>query len=209
MKGNNDVNDPKSSLRYTARVHVSLLDPEFSLVYKGTYLGKKKVLTIGAGYQYEPDAVYANVAGKDLAKNYQAYTYDVFFEYPTPAGTFTASGAYLKEQFDKAFTGPDPDPRSIGLNGEKNGWYAKAGYLLPQKIGSGDLQFFGRYEKWRFAQLVGTYDQEIKWTAVGINYLLKGEDLRLTLEYSMNDFAREDLANKDFKTITAMFQLRI
>lgn len=209
MKGNDDSNDPKSSLRYTARVHVSLLDPEYSLVYSGSYLGKKKVLTIGAGYQMEPDAVFGNVSGKDMAKDYKAYTYDVFFEYPTPAGTFTASGAYLKEDFDGAFKGPDPDPRSVGLNGEKNGWYTKAGYMLPQKIGSGNLQLFGRYEKWKFAQMNGIFDQEIKWSAFGINYYLKGQDLRLTLEYSLNDFEKEDTANKDFKTTTVMLQFRI
>ena len=209
MKGNDDVNDPKSSLRYTARVHVSLLDPEFSLTYKGTYLGTKKVLTIGAGYQYEPDAVYGNVSGKDMAKNYQAYTYDVFFEYPTHVGTFTASGAYLKEDFDGAYKGTDPDPRSIGINGEKNGWYTKAGYMLPNKIGNANLQFFGRYEKWNFAQLSNIFDQKITWTAFGANYYLKGEDLRLTLEYSLNDFDKEDAVNKDFKTVTVMLQFRI
>ena len=209
MKGNDDINDPKSSLRYTARVHVSLLDPESSLVYSGSYLGKKKVLTIGAGYQLESDAVYGNVAAKSLAKDYKAYTYDVFFEYPTPSGTFTASGAYLKEDFDEAFKGSDPDPRSVGLNGEKNGWYAKVGYLLPQKIGPGNLQLFGRYEKWKFAQLTGIFDQEIKWSAFGINYYLKGQDLRLTLEYSLNDFVKEDTANKDFNTMTVMLQFRI
>jgi hypothetical protein len=209
MKGNDDINDPKSSLRYTARVHVSLLDPEYSLVYSGTYLGQKKVLTVGAGYQLESDAVYGNVASKGLAKDYKAYTYDVFFEYPTPAGTFTVSGAYLKEDFDNAYQGADPDPRSIGLNGEKNGWYSKVGYLLPRKIGTADLQVFGRYEKWRFAQLAGIYDQEIKWSAFGLNYFLKGQDLRLTLEYSMNDYAKEDPANKDFKTVTVMLQFRI
>lgn len=122
------------------------MEPEYSISYKGTYLGTKKILTIGAGYQYEPDAVYGNVAGKNLAKDYKAYAYDVFFEYPTPANTFTVSGAYLKEDFDKAYQGADPDPRSIGLNGEKKGWYSKAGYMLPNKIGNANLQFFGRYE---------------------------------------------------------------
>jgi hypothetical protein len=209
MKGNDDINDPKSSLRYTARVHVSLLDPEFSISYKGTYLGQKKILTLGAGYQMEPEAVYGNVAGKDMAKDYKAYTYDVFFEYPTPAGTFTASGAYLKADFQGAYQGADPDPRSIGLNGEKKGWYTKVGYLLPGKIGTGALQVYGRYEKWRFADLAAILDQEIKWSAVGVNYFLKGQDLRLTLEYSMNDYDKEDPTNKDFKTISAMLQLRI
>jgi hypothetical protein len=209
MKGNDDINDPKSSMRYTARVHVSLLDPEYSLVYKATYLGKKKVLTIGAGYQLESDAVYGNVAGKDMTKDYLAYTYDVFFEYPTPAGTFTVSGAYLKEDFDNAYQGTDPDPRSIGINGEKAGWYAKAGYMLPGKIGTGELQVFGRYEEWKFAQLSGIFDQEIKWSALGINYFLKGQDLRLTLEYSINDFTKEDPVSQDFKTVTVMLQFRI
>ncbi len=209
MKGNDDINDPKSSLRYTARVHVSLLDPESSLVYNGTYLGKKKVLTIGAGYQAESDAVFGNVAGKGLAKDYKAYTYDVFFEYPTQAGTFTASGAYLNADFGGAFKGGDPDPRSIGVNGEKSGWYSKAGYLLPKKIGTADLQVFARYEKWRFAELGGIFDQQIIWTGYGINYYVNGQDLRLTLEYSTNDYEKEDAVNKDFKTVTVMLQFRI
>jgi hypothetical protein len=209
MQGNDDANDPKSDLRYTARVHVSLLDPEYSLSYKGTYLGKKKVLTIGAGYQIEKDAVYANVAGKDQAKDYKAYTYDIFAEIPTKAGTFTASGAYLKEDFDGAYQGPDPDPRSIGLYGEKKGWYAKAGYLLPTKVGPGDLQVYARYEEWRFAELNGIFNQQIKWSAGGINYYLKGQNLRLTLEYSVNDYSTEDALNQDFKTTTLMLQLYI
>ena len=209
MKGNDDVNDPKNALRYTARVHVSLLDPESSLTYRGSYLGQKKVLTIGAGYQTESEAVYGNVAGLSMSKDYKAYTYDIFFEYPTAAGTLTASGAYLKADFQEAYQGADPDPRSIGLTGEKNGWYAKAGYLLPQKIGSGKLQVYGRAEKWQFAQLNGIYDQQIKWSAFGINYYIKGQNLRLTLEYSLNDYVTENSANKDFKTVTTMLQFRI
>jgi hypothetical protein len=205
MNGNDDINDPKSNLRYTARVHVSLLDPEYSLVYNGTYLGKKKVLTIGAGYQAESDAVYGNVAAKSLAKDYKAYTYDVFFEYPTKAGTFTASGAYLKADFDNAYQGSDPDPRSIGINGEKSGWYSKFGYLLP----NAKLQLFGRYEKWQFADLGGILNQKITWTGYGINYYVKGQDLRLTLEYSTNDYDKEDTLNKDFNTTTIMLQFRI
>ncbi len=205
MKGNDDVNDPKSNLRYTARVHVSLLDPEFSMVYNGTYLGKKKVLTIGAGYQTESEAVYGNVAAKSLAKDYKAYTYDVFFEYPTPGGTVTVSGAYLKTDFDKAYQGADPDPRSIGVNGEKSGWYSKVGYLFPNI----NLQLFGRYEKWKFADLGGIVDQQITWTGYGVNYYVRGQDLRLTFEYSTNDFETEDAVNKDFKTYSVMLQFRI
>lgn len=206
MKGNDSGDDPETNFRYTGRVHVSLLDPETSLVYRGTYLGTKKVLTFGAGYQFEPNAVYANLSAKTLPKDYSAWTFDGFFEYPTPSGTFTLSGAYLKTDFDEAYKGADPDTRSIGLNGEKKGWYAKAGYMLPMKVGPGNVQVYGRYEEWKFAELSGVFDQKIKWTGVGLNYLLKGQDLRISVEYSNNDFNKETTDTKDFSTWTAMLQ---
>ncbi len=206
MKGNDEGNDPNSSLRYTGRVHINLLDPEVSLFYRGTYLGKKKVLTFGAGYQIEPDAVYGNLAAGTLEKDYQAWTVDGFFEYPTSSGTFTVSAAYLELDFDNAFEGADPDPRSIGINGEKNGWYVKAGYMLPNKVGPGQVQVFGRYEDWNLAQLEGIFDQEITWYAGGVNYFINGQNLRITLEYSQNDFDKENDTVEDFKTVTTMLQ---
>ncbi len=208
MRGFHDGNDPDSSFRYTARLHVSLLEPEYSIIYLGTYLGKKKVLTFGAGYQIEPDAVYANVAAKTLPKDYKAWTVDGFFEYPTSAGTFTISGAYLKTDFDDAYLGGDPDSRSIDIYGERNGWYAKAGYLFPMKVGPGELQVYGRYEDWKYAQLLNIFDQDLKWYGGGINYFIKGQDLRVTLEYSHTDFDQEDDNSKDFNTLTAMLQFR-
>lgn len=205
MKGNDGADDPRSSLRYTGRIHVSLLNPESSNVYRGTYMAQKKVLTIGAGYQSEEDALYGDLGAQNYRKNYRALTYDAFFEYPTPAGTVTLSGAYLETQFADAYKDADPDSRSVGLDGEKNGWYAKAGFLLP----GGRIQIFWRAEEWKFALLTGVYDQKIDWSAYGINYLIKGQDLRLTLEYSSNDYEKEDAANQDFKTVTAMLQFRI
>lgn len=208
MKGLDRRDAPGSNLRYTARVHLSLLEPENLPIYFGTYLGKKKVLTLGAGVQFEPDAVYGNVAAAAFPKDYLAWTYDVFFEYPTSAGTITASAAYLKVDFDDAYKGGDPDPFAVGIHGEKNGWYAKAGYMLPNKVGPGNVQFFGRYEQWKFAELQGITDQAIDWYAFGLNYLLNGHDLRITVEYSVNDFDKEDAENEDFGTLTTMLQLR-
>ncbi|MBS1115247.1 MAG: phosphate-selective porin, partial [Nitrospirae bacterium] len=149
------------------------------------------------------------VAAKTLSEDYQAWTLDGFFEYPTTAGTFTISAAYLETDFDDAYQGGDPDNRSIGQNGEKNGWYAKAGYLLPKKVGPGNLQFFGRYEEWKFAELSGIFDQEITWWALGANYLIKGQDLRVTVQYSKTDYDKQDSTNpntQDFDTVTAMLQ---
>jgi hypothetical protein len=199
---------PKSSLRYTARGHVSLLEPETLPLYFGTYLGNKTVLTLGAGYQYEPDAVFANVAGGNMSKDYQAWTVDAFLEYPTASGVFTASAAYLETDFDDAYQGADPAAASIGLDGEKNGWTSTLGYMLPGEVGPGKLQFFGRFEEWNFANLDGIIDQEISWYGGGLNYYLNGHDLRLTLQYAFTDFDRETAEIQDFTTVTAMVQLR-
>jgi hypothetical protein len=207
MKGNDDGTEPASSLRYTARAHVTLLDPEASLVYRGTYLGEKRVFTLGGGYQVEPDAVYGNVAARTLVKSYRAWTLDAFLEVPLEVGAFTVSGAYLQTDFDGAYRGGDPDPRSFGLTGEKKGWYAKAGYLLPGELWKGRLQAYGRVESWRFAELSGIADQRIGWAAAGLNYLLKGQELRITAEYSRNDFEKEDALSRDFATVTAMMQV--
>jgi hypothetical protein len=208
-EGKESGDSPKSSLMYTGRLHVSLLEPEYALGYKGTYLGTKKVLTFGAGVQYEPDAVYSNTIAKTGAKDYFAWTIDGFLEYPTSSGTFTLSAAYLETDFDSAYKGSNPDTDSIGIDGEKKGWYAKAGYLLPSKVGPGQVQPFIRYEDWKFAKINDVFDQKIRWIGAGINYLIKGQNLRVTLEYSMTDFDKESNSQSmDFNTLSAMLQFR-
>ncbi|KPK27183.1 MAG: hypothetical protein AMJ61_06550 [Desulfobacterales bacterium SG8_35_2] len=211
MEGIDSVNQASSSLRYTGRIHYSFLEPENLPLYFSTYLGDKKVLTVGAGYQFEMDAAYGNQALYTAEKDYRAWTFDLFAEYPTASGTFTFGAAYLDSDFDDAYLGGDPSPQSTGIDGQKNGYYFKAGYLLPNKVGPGQLQFFGRYENWSFARLGSVDDQEIDWYSLGANYYLNGQDMRLTFEYAVNDFDREnpaDPATADFDTATLMFQFR-
>ncbi len=43
---------------------MSLLDPEYEYGYRGTYLGTRSVLTIGAAYDYQPDVAYLNYIAK-------------------------------------------------------------------------------------------------------------------------------------------------
>jgi len=198
MQGNNFGNNKPSDIgyRYSGRAHVSLFDPESGFGYRGSYLGKKKVLTLGAGYEVESSAVYAS--GTTGAQDYKAYTYDVFYENPTDFGVFTVSAAYLKEDFGEAGMRGVVDAQ--GIDGEKNGYYWKAAYMI------GKFQIFERYENWSFAELNGVIGQKIKWTASGINYYIKGQDLRVTLEFSKNDFS--DAASRDFRTMIVQVQAR-
>jgi hypothetical protein len=203
---------PSSKPRVGARGHITLLDPENGYGYKGTYLGEKKVLTLGGGYQFEPEVTYIDT-DTQLGKNdYQAWSVDGYFEYPFKGkGTVTLSGAYEKVDIDDAFAGANPDDGATGLNGEKNGWYAKGGYLLP----GAPLQFFGRVEKWRFACLNNVYDQVVDWWGIGANYYVWGQNLKLTVEFNKTDFATEgtftsiqgtERTSTDFNTFVAQLQ---
>lgn len=205
MNGRNDsVSSPDSNFRYGARAHVTLLDGEKGYGYKGTYQGKKKVITLGGAYQMEQDVAYADYAGKSDAVDYKGWTVDLFAEYPVEdIGTFTFSTAYVEYDLDDAYKGIDPDDNVIGLNGEKNGGYTKLAYMMPNT----PLQFFVRAENWSFAQLDGVYDQEVDWYGGGVNYYFRGQNLKLTVEYSAVEFGTETALVEDFATITAQLQV--
>lgn len=207
MNGRNDsTSSPESAFRYGARAHVSLLDPENGHGYKGTYMGEKKVLTIGGAYQMEKDVAYSDTVAKTGAVDYDAWTVDLFFEYPVDGvGTFTVSGAYADYDLDDAYQGANPEALIVGangLNGEKNGGYVKAGYMLPNL----PLQFFARSESWSFADLNGCFDQEVDWYGGGFNYYFRGQDLKLTMELSQVDFDDETV-DEDFTTFTTQLQV--
>jgi hypothetical protein len=191
--------EPKNSFEYVGRAHYSFLDAEPGSGYLGSYLGEMKVFTIGGGVAYEPKAVYKNVnsAGAVLNEDtadYTAYAADMLFEYPTKtAGTFTVNAQYLKTDFEDAyktnFNAGDRLANITGLNGQKEGWFAKGAYLLPVKLGpKGLLQPYFIYEDWKFAHLLGINDQKIKQYGGGINYYVRQQNVRLTMEYLKTEF---------------------
>lgn len=177
----NDV--AKDYPRLTGRVHYSFWEPEPSYGYLGTYLGTKKVLTIGAAYDMQKDVAYGNYVARSDIKDYKAWTTDVFMEYPALSGVYTLSGAYFDYDTGNAINmAPDP---TLPIGSNLKGYYVKAGYMLPSKIGIGRLQFFARHEKSDYGIRVGNanyYDQ--KWNSVGANYYLDGQRLKITFEYA-------------------------
>lgn len=196
----------KDSPRLTARVHVSLLDPEYEFGYRGTYLGTRSVLTIGAAYDYQQKVAYGDWIGKDDAKDYKAWTADIFYEQPTSAGTFTASAAVMRYDTGKAHFGLSPDP-NLPATTDLEGWYVKAGYLLPAKVGPGRVQVFGRHERSEYNLPLGYRDQ--KWDGVGVHYLFDGQLLKLSFEYADVRFDVQNPTNpsqRDYKQYTLGLQ---
>lgn len=197
----NSSQTPSNTLMYVGRVHYSLLDNEADgSGYQGSYLGDKKVLTFAVGFGHESDAIYKNVTSAGVVQNedavdYKAFTADMLFEYPTESGTYTLTSAYLDVDFDDVHkTNLNPGDRLTnygGVNGQKKGWYARAGYLFPQKFGKeGKLQPYGYYEKWDVAALAGVTEQTVTQKALGFNYYIRGQNVRFTGEYLMNEFAK-------------------
>jgi hypothetical protein len=204
-----NADDLESNFRYSGRIHVSLLDPESGYGYKGTYLGKKKVLTVGAAFQHEADMVFLNPNDTEGGtEDYNAYTVDLFTELPMGgAGTVTFSAAYADFDFgDRPSDLPlrGNNDAASGQTGERDGYYVKAAYMLP----SLPLQFFGRMENWTFAELNGVTDHELDWMGVGLNYFINGQANKFTLEYSDVEFDERGTGteNEDFSTIVAQYQ---
>lgn len=186
-EGRDNAAAPDDNPRVTARVHYSFLDPEPNYGYLGTYLGTAKVFTVGAAYDHQSDVVYAYYPMRTDAKDYKAWTVDAFFEYPAASGVYTVSAAYMKYDSDDV-SNASPDP-AYPISGDLKGHTIKAGYMLPEKLGKGRLQFFARQDKADYGIKTGIaeyYDRTT--TSVGANYYLDGQNLKLTVEYSKIDF---------------------
>jgi len=207
--GREGDNVPSDTPRITARAHYSFFDPEFSYGYRGTYLGTQRVLTIGAAYDYQADAVYGNLPGRTDKQDYSAWTVDLFYEQPLEAGTLTLSGAYFDYSVNGALKGDELlVDNTVTPTAEMTGYYVKAGWLFPQRIGIGRLQLFARHEASDYDRNDDFFDQTIN--AVGANYYLDGQQLKLTFEYADVSFdAQHPTINslRDHKQATLGFQL--
>lgn len=195
----------KKRPRVTGRVHVSLFDPETDYGYLATYLGTRKVLTFGAAYDFQGDVAYGNFPARTDLKNYKAWTADAYLEYPTPAGTFTLTGAYFDYSTGNAIN-ESPDPR-LPVTSELKAYYVKGAYLLPQKLGIGRLQPYFRYESSDYEVEGGLFDQT--WRGLGVNYYINGQNLRLSLEYASVKFDNQHPTNaslRDYNHTTLALQ---
>ena len=106
--------------RYAGRVQYNLLDTEVGFFYTGTYLGKKKILAVGAAF--------------DAQKDFHAYAADAFFDYPLGPGAVTA-------QFDyNRFDGGDTLTTLL----KQNDFLVEAGYLIHALKLTPVLQFSRR-----------------------------------------------------------------
>lgn len=112
----------KNSFRFAGRLQYNVFDVEKAPFYTGTYFGKKKILSIGAGY--------------DAQSDYSAYAGDVFFDFPVGGGNgITAQADYIHYDGGVTF--------NTAALFKQDDLYVEAGFFL----GGPKIMPFIRYEQ--------------------------------------------------------------
>jgi hypothetical protein len=181
--------NPEDNLRFVGRLSVSLLEPETGWFNKGTYLGKKKVLSLGFGMDSQDDLTLAGSENQDNT----VWTVDAFFDHPVGQGAVTLEAAYI--DIDNCTQGSTNFYHDLEAGDDGENWYINAGYLLPGTIGPGRLQPYIRYET------VDVDDKyETDFLSGGFNYYLKGHNCKLTADYMHLDPDNPEKDERDIFT---------
>lgn len=189
-EGVEDDANPKDNLRFVGRLSLSLLEPETSWFNKGTYLGKKKVLSLGFGMDRQDDLTLGGHEGEDNT----VWTVDAFFDHPVGDGAVTVEAAYI--DIDNCTQTQPQMYTDLTSGDDANNWYINAGYLLPGSIGPGRFQPYIRYETVH----VDTKNNTNFWSG-GLNYYLKGHNCKITADYMQVDPDDEDKLDRGIFTL--------
>lgn len=188
-EGVEDDANPEDNLRFVGRLSLSLLEPETSWFNKGTYLGKKKVLSLGFGMDSQDDLTLGGSENRDNT----VWTVDAFFDYPVGGGAVTVEVAYI--DIDNCTQGGPNFYHDLEAGDDAENWYINAGYLLPGSIGPGQLQPYIRYETVDVGK-----KNETDFLSGGFNYYLKGHNCKLTADYMHVDPDNHDKDDRDIFT---------
>jgi len=183
----------------------------------GSYLGKKKIFNIGGGFYYQKDAMfhYSNVAAKDTVnQDLKLFALDVFYDVPvnTTKGTaFSLYGSFSNYNYGTNFikvTGPD-NPASGSKNtattfsrsnygnafpyiGTGNSVYLQTAYKFKDKL-FGDQGTFQPFVDVQYSKY-GRLSDPMYVFDMGANWLIYGNNSKVTLNYQNRPYFAEDSA---------------
>lgn len=199
-------------MQYQGYAKWQFLDKESNLLpySAGSYLGKKRVLNIGAGFSYQKDAMWYRNADMDtISTPLQEFGIDVFYDSymnKEKQNAITAYAAFLNYNFGPNYI------RNVGIMNTANGTvgaasfngagnsvpligtgqviYAQIGYLFKKDLlgKQGTLQpyasgSFANYEKLKDPVLI--YD-------LGVNWVMSGNNSKLSLDYQSRPIFNSD-----------------
>jgi len=165
--------NPDDSLRFAGRMQYNFLDPESGFFYGGNYLGTKKILSIGLGFDHQSDIVFAGEFSAKPVLDYYAAVVDFFLDFPLTQDTelVLQAGCYLYDYGD--------DIDYSGSNAPQTG---KA-YMLESGIRYKWIEPVFSYEKFvpKYDSGAGYFLEHLRF---GLNFWLQGHTLNLKLEYA-------------------------
>ncbi|MBI5368828.1 MAG: hypothetical protein HZA54_17465 [Planctomycetes bacterium] len=168
FQGRAELPNSVDSLLYAGRLAVNLLDPEPGYYMQSTYYGEKDLLSIGVVAQYQNNGAGTATQSGDFV----GADLDLLFEKKLAGGgVVTAEAAF----YHYALEGVDLDGAASDAAGlvDSDGYMLQVGYLLPCKVGWGKFQPHLRWQDLNDRQRLD----------VGVNYVIKGHDARLSLIY--------------------------
>lgn len=223
-----------ADMQYAGYVKYEFLQPESNKYasHRGTYLGKKTVFNIGAGFKYQSDALCSLNEGEEQFHDMNLLAADVFLDLPINKEKGTALSAYFGffeydfgPSYIRSIGANNPtnglNPESASFNGKGNSYPVigtgtsvlyQMGYLLGgigKNRDKGRLQPYARIQYSDFDRL----DEPMISYDVGVNYLLNGHFSKFTLN-AQNRPVFFDMGNtiepKDRKWMVVLqYQFRI
>ncbi len=204
------TNAPK--LQYQSYAMWQFFDKESNqLPYMtGSYLGKKKVLNVGAGFAYQKDAMWYRNSNLDtVSKPLQQVGIDVFYDSyldKTKQNAITAYVSFLNYNFGPNYirnAGAMNTANGVNSKGSFNGagnalpligtgqvFYGQFGYLFRKDLlkSCGTLQpyvsgIYANYEKLKDPVMV--YD-------LGVNWIMGGSNSKISLDYQSRPIFNTD-----------------
>ncbi len=172
----------------------------------GTYLGKKKVLNLEAGFINQANATWTKEGTDTTYHNLNLWSAAVFYDAPVNPEKGTALNAYIGYyNYDygpgylryngimnpaSSVNGPFPvgsQGNAFPMFGTGKVWYTQIGYLLKKDLlgdGNGTLMPYASLMSANYERL----DKQMNVVDVGVNWFLKGHNSKFTLDYQNRPF---------------------
>ena len=228
-----DYADISSQLQHSAYFKWQFWDKESrnSAYHVGTYLGKKKVLTLGFGYEYQPKTFWHYNADSIIKyEPLQHWVTDLFMDLPLNKAKNTALTLYLAQyNYDMGKNyllvtngnGPGTEfisKNSNSMSGDGNKfpiigtgvtWYGQLAYLLPKDflVDQGQFSVYG-------TSFFGDFDyleESSKVYEGGVNYFRAGHLAKWTLGFQsrpvFDKTTRKEFDRKLYVVLQAQFRL--
>jgi len=201
--------------QYQAMLIYNIFDKESHTTpyMTGTYLGKKKILNIEAGWITQGKATWTRDGADTLYHAMNLWSAALFYDAPVNTEKGTALNAYagfFNYDFGPGYlryngimnpassvSGPYPSGsqgNAFPMFGTGKVWYAQVGYLMKKDLlgeGNGTLMPYASLMSADYERL----DKQMNVIDVGVNWLIKGHSSKITLDYQNRPFYEQQGAD--------------